>query len=258
MIKLFRNIRKNLLNEGKTSKYFKYAVGEIVLVVIGILIALSINNWNEEITNNKKQIDYLKSIKNEMQSNLNSLNNEENRILDVIKNKEVLLKVMGSNEAIDSISDKTIVNLYQASFNIPVVTNIETGAVNEIISSGGLQFIKNDSIRKLIASWDTKSNLIKWQENNLDVTLKKINDLLYEEPLVDAQYFYSQFSSYDAQKLGTPNKDNSLKKMIRSAEFKNLSYFHYGKTRWMIYSVYPQYRTNLKNMIDLINQELEK
>lgn len=48
MIKLFRNIRQNLLAEGKTSKYLKYAIGEIVLVVIGILIALQINNWNEK------------------------------------------------------------------------------------------------------------------------------------------------------------------------------------------------------------------
>ena len=47
MIKLFRNVRQNLLAEGKTIKYFKYAIGEIVLVVIGILIALQINNWNE-------------------------------------------------------------------------------------------------------------------------------------------------------------------------------------------------------------------
>jgi len=47
MIKLFRNIRKNLLNEGKTASYLKYAIGEIVLVVIGILIALQINNWNQ-------------------------------------------------------------------------------------------------------------------------------------------------------------------------------------------------------------------
>jgi len=47
MIKFFRKIRQNLLLEGRTSKYFKYAVGEIILVVIGILIALSINNWNE-------------------------------------------------------------------------------------------------------------------------------------------------------------------------------------------------------------------
>ena len=48
MIKFFRKIRQNLLMENKTSKYFKYAIGEIVLVVIGILIALQINNWNEE------------------------------------------------------------------------------------------------------------------------------------------------------------------------------------------------------------------
>ena len=47
MIKFFRKIRQNLLSEGKTGKYFKYALGEIILVVIGILIALSINNWNE-------------------------------------------------------------------------------------------------------------------------------------------------------------------------------------------------------------------
>ena len=48
MIKFFRKIRQNLLMENKTSKYFKYAIGEIVLVVIGILIALQINNWNEK------------------------------------------------------------------------------------------------------------------------------------------------------------------------------------------------------------------
>ena len=47
MIKIFRKFRQNLLIENKTSKYFKYAIGEIVLVVIGILIGLSINNWNE-------------------------------------------------------------------------------------------------------------------------------------------------------------------------------------------------------------------
>jgi hypothetical protein len=47
MIKFFRQIRQNLLNEGKTTKYFKYAIGEIILVVIGILIALQVSNRNE-------------------------------------------------------------------------------------------------------------------------------------------------------------------------------------------------------------------
>ena len=62
MIKLFRRIRKNLLFEGKTGKYLKYAIGEIVLVVIGILIALSIHNWNE------KRIE--KGIEKEVYENL--------------------------------------------------------------------------------------------------------------------------------------------------------------------------------------------
>ena len=47
MIKFFRHIRQQLLGEGKTGKYLKYAIGEIFLVVIGILLALQINNWNE-------------------------------------------------------------------------------------------------------------------------------------------------------------------------------------------------------------------
>lgn len=51
MIKFFRKIRQNLLSEGKTGKYLKYAIGEIILVVIGILIALQINNWNENRNN---------------------------------------------------------------------------------------------------------------------------------------------------------------------------------------------------------------
>lgn len=62
MIKLFRNIRKNLLKEGKTSKYFKYAIGEIVLVVIGILIALQINNWNEYRKSQNQELNLVKQL----------------------------------------------------------------------------------------------------------------------------------------------------------------------------------------------------
>ena len=59
MIKFFRKIRQNLLSEGKTGKYLKYAIGEIILVVIGILIALSINNWNENQKLRNQEITYL-------------------------------------------------------------------------------------------------------------------------------------------------------------------------------------------------------
>jgi len=73
MIKLFRRIRQNLLMENKSGKYFKYAIGEIILVVIGILIALQINNWNE-IRKKKKQIDVIyTTIKQNLKTDLKTI-----------------------------------------------------------------------------------------------------------------------------------------------------------------------------------------
>ncbi|MFT5762098.1 MAG: hypothetical protein ACI8WA_001222, partial [Polaribacter sp.] len=68
MIKFFRKIRYDLMEKNKTGKYLKYAIGEIILVVVGILIALQINNWNAE---KKTAITELKILE-VMQKNLNS------------------------------------------------------------------------------------------------------------------------------------------------------------------------------------------
>ena len=73
MIKFFRKIRQNLLLEGKTGKYFKYAIGEIILVVIGILIALAINNWNEARKNRVKEKDILLEIAETLEVNAKTL-----------------------------------------------------------------------------------------------------------------------------------------------------------------------------------------
>ena len=66
MIKFFRKIRQNLLSEGNTGKYLKYAIGEIILVVIGILIALSINNWNESRKQSISENEFITSVKNDL------------------------------------------------------------------------------------------------------------------------------------------------------------------------------------------------
>ena len=70
MIKFFRKIRQNLLSEGKTGKYLKYAFGEIILVVIGILIALQINNWNENKSNITQAKKHLETIKLNLQDDI--------------------------------------------------------------------------------------------------------------------------------------------------------------------------------------------
>ncbi|WP_431135570.1 DUF6090 family protein [Psychroserpens mesophilus] len=78
MIKFFRRIRQNFISEGKTAKYVKYAIGEIVLVVIGILIALQINNWNEARKTNNQLHGYLKSISKNIQSDTAEINQIKN------------------------------------------------------------------------------------------------------------------------------------------------------------------------------------
>ena len=76
MIKIFRNIRKKLLAENKSviknTNYIKYALGEIVLVVLGILIALQINNWNENRKNSDLYYSYLLRLKEDFTNILNS------------------------------------------------------------------------------------------------------------------------------------------------------------------------------------------
>ncbi|WP_411766430.1 DUF6090 family protein [Winogradskyella sp. A3E31] len=75
MIKFFRQIRYNLMAQNKTGKYFKYAIGEIVLVVIGILIALQINNWNETKKEQAELNGYLNNISKNIMSDITELSN---------------------------------------------------------------------------------------------------------------------------------------------------------------------------------------
>ena len=74
MIKFFRNIRKKMVEDGKTANYLKYGIGEIVLVVIGILLALQINNWNEKQKNEEKILTILEDIQKDLSEDIVSAN----------------------------------------------------------------------------------------------------------------------------------------------------------------------------------------
>ena len=106
MIKFFRKIRQNLLMENKTGKYFKYAIGEIVLVVIGILIALSINNWNSNRI--ERNSDY--QLINALITDLELKNEEVLSDLDygksMIQNTKTITGNWSINRRIDSVNLK--------------------------------------------------------------------------------------------------------------------------------------------------------
>lgn len=70
MLRLFRNIRKRLAADNNLPKYTRYAIGEILLVTVGILIALQVNNWNEQRKQRNKELHYLANLKNDLKLNI--------------------------------------------------------------------------------------------------------------------------------------------------------------------------------------------
>ena len=142
MIKLFRKIRQNLLNEGKTSRYFKYAIGEIILVVIGILIALQINNWNEGRKENIKQrsvlTNFLLDIKADSVSY--SLNLKVFKDIDFLQ--EQLYKTGVKNDTTIIIKNPSIIRLLP-NYN-PIAKENDPFVATKI---------SNDSIRKEILTY---------------------------------------------------------------------------------------------------------
>ncbi|MCA0154414.1 DUF6090 family protein [Winogradskyella vincentii] len=133
-------------------KYFKYAIGEILLVVIGILIALQINNWNEDRKARKQEIKYLKNLQIDV---LTELKNNDT-IIDFRANKAKaaarLLNFKKLNTATDIFElEGTIQTVFWWTTFIP--TN---NTYKELLSSGNLNYLKNDSIKNYLLELDKK------------------------------------------------------------------------------------------------------
>ena len=117
MIKFFRIIRQKLLSENKFNKYLVYAIGEIVLVVIGILIALQINNWNENRKKNAQEQFILERLKVDITKDLNDISTELGYIKSNNKELTYCVDVMlGNTESNLSNFRKNLNSLLEVNF----------------------------------------------------------------------------------------------------------------------------------------------
>ena len=151
MIKFFRKLRQNMLKQNKLSNYVIYAVGEIVLVVIGILIALSVNNWNEERRRHNQEYKILESLRE-----------------DFLKSKERLLETMHMQKNVLRKSSE-LIKIHEGKIPRPINDSILnylgygaygwyreellTGAYEALINAGNSELIRNEELTKMLAEY---------------------------------------------------------------------------------------------------------
>ncbi|WP_282134329.1 DUF6090 family protein [Seonamhaeicola maritimus] len=145
MIKFFRNIRQKLLTEGNTSKYLKYAIGEIILVVIGILIALSINNWNQNRLNKKLESEYCQRLLEDLKEDKAILQATLNYSHQVVTHAKNAILVFENSEEMNPNPVDNLIDMYQASqLQDP---NSAFSTYKELIASGQINLIQNDNLK---------------------------------------------------------------------------------------------------------------
>ena len=169
MIKFFRHIRQNLFLENKTGKsvlpagrYLKYAIGEIILVVVGILIALQVNNWNENRKLRKQEIIYLNNLKNDIRTQIQMLDiyiDFENIIIsqtkDIIKHYELNDGFYNMDSIFPKLHDLTV----RWTFSNANTTLIQ------MLNSDQINIVKNRPLKEELVAFNQQIDLFAKNTN---------------------------------------------------------------------------------------------
>ena len=233
MIKFFQKIRQNLLSEGKTKTYVKYAIGEIVLVIIGILIALQINNWNEDRKLQNEVLDIYGQIILEMDNDIAEL--EDN--LQMFESLEPMFnEVLSDNRTVDML-DEGLSRLITVSPR----TSLNTSGVNRLKSISA-----NDSLSlRVIEIYDQAET----------VNIIPIENRISQEQASLANKYRDNYSWYPEWISKRITKDNSSPELqyffVNSQEYRHYVISSYQQ----IYNNYlPSLRTGIPGLKEIRNE----
>jgi hypothetical protein len=158
MIPFFRKIRKKMADDNKPIQYMRYAFGEIILVVIGILIALSINNWNQERVVKEQNLVILHNLNKEFSENLIELDSSINRFNRVIEGLDKLLTIMRTQDS--NLTEREFDKVLHKTFWTPNWTPSSFVLV-ELKNSGALSNLKNNNLKTLLFKWEREFDDMK-------------------------------------------------------------------------------------------------
>lgn len=239
MIPFFRKIRKKMADDNKPLKYVRYAIGEIILVVIGILIALQINNWNENRKSNTREKKLLFELKINLLTNVNNLNSDIDRQEKSARIIHVLLDHLDHQKPYNDSLDYYFA---EADFAPDVVL---TSSAFETLKSTGIELIKTDSLRKEIL------HLFEVTYPTLMQDTKRIEDQVWSTSSVP------MYQKYFRREIIGQARPIDYGALLQDKEFTNMLSFRLGMREGSTSSKI-QVVNETKKLIEFIENELIK
>ena len=219
MIKFFRKIRQKMLTENKFSKYFLYAIGEIVLVVIGILIALQINNKNQQrISFNEEQV-LLKILKNDFTNRLNELeflNFGRQNAVDII---EQLMSLRDNPP--ENYDDKVMDSLLAMS-TTTYRFNEKFATMDMLFNSGKVNSLSNDSLKFLLSNWPANVEEMLEEQRLIVTNFYELEKSLSKYVSLRDIYQRFSWSNYDIPDIEPSTIQKDYKGLLNDTSFENL------------------------------------
>jgi hypothetical protein len=215
MLRFFSKIRYQLAAENRAAKYLRYAIGEILLVVVGILLALQVNNWNQQRIAFKEELIILKNIHSEFLENKKSLEGKLAETNMGFQSSIMLMNLIGKHE--DEIKKYNTDSLLFSSLESGEFKFSEN-TISDLLQSGRLQLLHNEKLINLLYEWS--STKMAYYTSNERVNLKIDNELV---PYLQKKYPLRDIDMYGNLKWKNKTllKTNKLQ-IFEDIEFENI------------------------------------
>lgn len=252
--------------ENEFSKYLIYAIGEIILVVIGILIALQINNWNEERLNRKQEQQILLQLSKEFTSNLTQIDQKIDIRNEMLNSCFKLLQFR--NEKPESI-DQDSLDAHLFRISLRPTFDPELSVSNELINSGKLYLIENTDLRNSVSSYSSFLSELKEEELAIfDLTEKQLIPFIRENYQLGRMMMVLLDDKELREKIttGEINSYNTMKDLVQKSDYRNLLShpdFEDYLLQLISYTAYTNdqstgVKEKTKNIIELIRTEIKE